>query len=820
LWESDDAGSTWTYTYDPFPDTGTQQLYDATFTAQRTLLLATAMGIARRPGPGRGALSFPDSARGAPTRAITLSANRIWARTDSSLLFSDDDGITWTVKKLPPNVNIPKPPNVKVKNLNLYTVPHYDNTSCSDSTHCHGNGNDRTTLAAFDDVAYLAFEVSDVSGHRLDTGSPLLIFDAASDTFVAQLTVANDGRGLGGTRFVRAYLLRCPALQDSIGERRQLFYGTGQEIQQALGENADRTIEFDVPVDTNWPGPEDPANPRRPIHSDLWAFHLDPDFCPPGNSNVWLGGDGGVYRSSGTSLSLRQLDWVTHDEGLFTHNIHQLGVIQGDASGEVTIAYGTHDNDAWWHQGTNDWQRGVSLGDVLTCVADSRNHAKILFTRGLRDQQASISDLRGGGEYAFEINRRGVDIATVQTLTSEQDYYPDLDLLMLTKLPVTDHDGNNLPLDYFTPGDPSNTMLLLRNSSFSQHADGPRNRFAGWTAIGANLPGGAKRVYVAGGHASSRYFLVAEDAGGTENLYRGVHTGGHLTGWTPIFTGLLSTGNGDYGTSERPRHGPAFVNPYDSDVVFVIGADRGHPEGAVFVSRNSGDSFVVDEALTSLLSNTGRYRLGIFTATPQAEEVGSRFHGGTMFNPSQIAFSPAGPSFVVACSPVTGVFFANMAQGCGSTSTSQTAPAWRSLGQFLPNPFGYISDARFDGGRLYVATEGRGLLVVDDPFIAPTAAYFEIILGAGGKLAMLLDTTGTPVPWGSVRMNIARIVANPAGVIPFEQRIPTFDGWTRTDEGGLVNTPVQMGRGRYLVHLRFVGDGVLAPYETSFVLNL
>jgi hypothetical protein len=44
LWESPDAGDTWVYTYDPFPDTGAQQIYDLAFAPTETLFLATAAG--------------------------------------------------------------------------------------------------------------------------------------------------------------------------------------------------------------------------------------------------------------------------------------------------------------------------------------------------------------------------------------------------------------------------------------------------------------------------------------------------------------------------------------------------------------------------------------------------------------------------------------------------------------------------------------------------------------------------------------------------------------------------------------------------------
>src|SRR5262249_19509170 len=50
LWESRNAGDSWTYTYDAYPDTRTQQIYDVAYAlSSHTLFLATSIGIGRRP---------------------------------------------------------------------------------------------------------------------------------------------------------------------------------------------------------------------------------------------------------------------------------------------------------------------------------------------------------------------------------------------------------------------------------------------------------------------------------------------------------------------------------------------------------------------------------------------------------------------------------------------------------------------------------------------------------------------------------------------------------------------------------------------------
>jgi hypothetical protein len=803
LWMSIDAGATWNYVYDPFPDTGGQQIYDLAFTQAHALLLATEVGVARR---GFGLLltfEYPVTARGGPVRALAVSETRVWARTDFSLLFSDDDGGTWVTKPLPPVVDLPGFPG---------SIPLYDNTAG------HGNGNDRATFAAFDDVAYLIMEIADASGHVLTNQDPLLIYDAKSDTFKAQLTNDNDGRGLGGTRFVKAYSLDCPKLDPSIGQGKQLFYGGGQGIQQALSENPDRTINFDDPVESDF---ADNPNPFRHIHSDLWAFHISPTYCPPADAQVWVGCDGGVYRSTGGSAKLTDLKWVTHDEGLFTHNIYQLNVLQEDTTGPTRIAYGTQDNDGWWRTSPALWDslQHTGLGDAPVCIADSGSRARVLFTRGIgklglgidkKQHQASLVSLASGQSQAFTLNPDGIEVGAIQTLGGEEAGDDKLDLVMLTQLPVHDSDGNALPMDIFTPGDNTNTFALLRNASFADHPDGPESKFAGWNFIGPRLPDTPQHVWTSGGHTSTVFFVTAQDQQGTITLYKrslGPGAGG-LT-WKPILTQIVRSAGTPYG--------PVFVSPYDSRTIFAVATDPAHPEGAVFLSLNGGATFDADEVLTALLTNSGSYKLGITDIISLAAEVGSTFHGGLMLNPSHIAFSPAISSYVAVCSPVTGVFFANTARGCLGVRPSSPGPPWQTITPFLPDPYSYISAAGFDSGQLYVATQGRGLLFVDDPAVAPPATYLDPGRPRSSSLAVLRNNVAAPVTSAQVRIQMDRLKANRTGKIPKETRTRVVDQIVQTGGDGSITTPAGLRSGTYLVQLAFPGDGTMASCEARFI---
>jgi hypothetical protein len=407
------------------------------------------------------------------------------------------------------------------------------------------------------------------------------------------------------------------------------------------------------------------------------------------------------------------------------------------------------------------------------------------------------------------MNPDGIHVAAIQTLVNEASY-EKLDLVMLTRLPVHDSVGRTLPLDLFTPGDTTNAHVLLRNKAFADHPDGPKSSFTGWASVGPKLPDTPLQVCVGGGHTNPVYFVVAADAAGVLTMYKLMPvTRGGAPRWRPILTGLLSAG-------EAPN-GSAFVNPQDPDMIFAVAADGSHPDGAVFLSLDGGSRFETDEVLTGLLTNSSQFGLGVFDGSSPAAELGSTFHGGPMFNPSQIACSPSNPSFVVATSPVAGVFFANVATGCLSRSTRDRKTEWRTLKPFMPNPFGYISGAAFDTASVYVATQGRGLLYVDDPFVAPPATYFDPIRLGTTSLAVLRDNTASPVPWARVSVLMTRIEPGAQPGVPFERRTVDVDRLVRTDEMGVVVISLALKQGTYLVELVFPGDGTLAQCETRFL---
>ncbi len=382
---------------------------------------------------------------------------------------------------------------------------------------------------------------------------------------------------------------------------------------------------------------------------------------------------------------------------------------------------------------------------------------------------------------------------------------------MLTRLPVHDSAGTALPMDLFTPGDNTNAFALLRNANFADHPDGPVAGFVGWNFIGPHLPDTPQHVWTSGGHKSTAYFITAEDPQGTITLYKRNASAGGLI-WQPILTQILQSGPAPYG--------PVFVNPYDSSMIFALANDSSHPEGAVFLSLNGGSTFAVDKVLTALLTGSGRYKLGVTDVLSLASEVGSSFHGGHMLNPSHITFSSLNSSYIAACSPVTGVFFANTASGCLGVRPPSPGPSWQSIIPFLPDPYSYISAAGFDGVRLYVATQGRGLLSVDDPTVAPPATYFDPGQPRSNSLAVLRNNVAAPVASAQIRIQMDRLKAHSAGNIPIETRTRVVDQMIGTASDGSVGTPSGLHKGSYLVQLAFPGNGTLASCEARFIYTV
>lgn len=831
LWESNDAGNTWYYSFDPVIATGVQRIYAVIFTRDQTLLIGTQIGIGRKTFFNRlntNTFEFPGTGLAGPITAFAVSETKVWARTANNLLVSTDDGATWATIAIPATINLP---GFGIVNVNLTT---------------NFNQNDVQSLAAFDAFAYVLFAPQDGAGNN-PTGnkSCLLIFNVAGNNWIAQTTNDNDGRGLGGRRFIKSYVLKCPGTNRTIGDGLRLYYGAGQGIQEAASLNADLTINWSNPVYTDFAGN---PNPGKHIHSDLWDFHLGNDYCPPKEITAWVACDGGVFKSvvPGAGVFTRNnpqfngyiesLDWVTHNEGFSTHNIHGLNVFPAPfgSADNALLMYVTQDNDAWWRTNDGNWNCKPRCGDVNWCAGDALYRKNALIVRtydggtfcagGPCSVLVSMDgNLPGGSDLdQFVMSKDGslegpTGFQVIQT-PGYEDLPDSLDAVMLVNLPLQDDSGNSIP---DPPGGTLNgaRQVLLRNKKFSDDPEGPGNKFKNWAIEADNFPmGTVNGFWAAGGHANPVYYLVVNNS-----LLKGSKQNGSWSWGNALANGLV-TKVAQPGFSVYHQQGPVFVNPYNPNIIFTVTSNRNFPNGVISFTTD-GINFTPDEALTALATRSGQYPLGSFYPVTAFGIVGNAFHGTAMYVPSQIAFNPDNPSEIVVASPFTGVFFANIARGCFNTSSViSREERWKDLSPFLPRPCAYICSVGFNHANVIIGTEGSGVLEIQNVAAAPPASYIDpvrTLVANTQSLGTLRDATSEPVPYCLVTIAIEKINSPAAGSIFFEEReIITRNQQVITDSAGQIIFARVLDAGNYIIRLNFPGDGSLASCSANFLLTV
>src|SRR5262249_33242309 len=245
-WETTDGGSTWMRILDPV-SLGCKRsfVYGVTFSPSSTLHLGVDCGIARRQQNGQWKLTPTAS----PVTAMVSSQTTVWARTTTSVVFSTDDGDSWSKEIHWPN-------SVSIQ------------------------FNEFDSLGVVDGFAYMVSGGNDV-GSQCGRDNHLLVFSAQGSTFSEQsvmflyqnkLTNSCNGTGpsnVTGHAFVKSFVRKDNA-PVTVGNKLQLFYCAGQEILQADGINADGTV-------TSWTwimGTQGYTN-RDPVHADPWDFLID-----------------------------------------------------------------------------------------------------------------------------------------------------------------------------------------------------------------------------------------------------------------------------------------------------------------------------------------------------------------------------------------------------------------------------------------------------------------------------------------------------------------------------------------------------------------
>jgi len=233
--------------------------------------------------------------------------------------------------------------------------------------------------------------------------------------------------------------------------------------------------------------------------------------------------------------------------------------------------------------------------------------------------------------------------------------FPTLDAVMMCDLPLIRYDSTrdvnvavlpDTPLGQDTNGLP----VLLRNKNFDANPDINAANAAGWAVEVASLPSGARGFCVTGSRAAPLYYSFTSTA-----LFR---RDGNT--WTTIANDVVASS----------AFGPAYVNPYDRNVLYII------TPGGIQVSTDSGNSFSPETRLTTLVS--GGQNLPMTTLV-------------------QIAFSYDNPAEIVA-GAASGVFYRN------------AAGQWADLTSLLPQPRSLITGVGIDCEALYVSFDSRSVV--------------------------------------------------------------------------------------------------------------
>lgn len=670
LWESFDAGQTWTYSCNPLTVQGctSQAVPAVVFTQASTLFIGTTCGI------GRKTLADADFdfSKSPPNigsvTALAVSETKVWARTPNKLLVSADGGLTWTI--------IPIPSNLAGQGISF------------------NSRGDLFSLAAFDALAFLVYKPSPDTVGNKDT---VLIYDVGNNSWRTQVLDAGDGTGLGGRRFVKSYVLSCAGLQPGIGGELQLFYGAGQEVLQAVGLNVDGTLQWDTSVQTNWGGPY--AHPPDNIHSDIWDFHIGPSYCPPQQASALIACDGGVFRAVPPAVlpknfqgHINQMTWVMCVDGLSTHHVHTLTTLPVPLA-TARLAYATADNDGWYAACFPDWRHKDALGDANWSAGDAGNpNIALIVRRPAGYAMLTSFDLAPpqGANFAEwqritlnndETYNGPLFLQFIQTLKNESPSFPLLDAVMLANLPLKYSDASNnlVPV----PGllgraNPGGNPVLIRAKQFAANPDQNYSHFQNWQIEANDLPMGTRGFWVSGGHANPVYYLSAPGGQGL-TLYKRQAAG---AGWLPLIGGML----------DGSTYGPAFINPFNPTRIFVLTGT------GVKASKDGGASFQDQPNLTALLTGAGKFPItGTFTANGVGVVHASQaFPLGTL---SHMAFNRGNPLEIVAASPFTGVFY-----------SGDDGASWTDLAKYLPTPRTSVSAVGIDCQAIYVATEGRSVV--------------------------------------------------------------------------------------------------------------
>jgi hypothetical protein len=119
-----------------------------------------------------------------------------------------------------------------------------------------------------------------------------------------------------------------------------------------------------------------------------WDHHVAL-YEPGSNSNVWVGTDGGVWKSTNDGS-----DWFSRREGINTYQFYDICAAQSDAS---DILGGTQDNGVPGRVGTTDWFTSNLFADGMVCNVDPTN-SSIVYAEWQGGNHVKSTD--GGGSWS------------------------------------------------------------------------------------------------------------------------------------------------------------------------------------------------------------------------------------------------------------------------------------------------------------------------------------------------------------------------------------------------------------------------------------
>lgn len=650
-WESNNGGVNWNRLFDPMTrGCSTSEVFAVAFGLDDTLYLGTACGIASRRA-NTNVINFFNTTVG--IRAFAISETKIFARGETSLFVLAENQQSW-------DGPLEVPTWVQFNSTGLfYRTPF--------------------SFAAFDTFAFLPFSTGGVPKSASCTTSPscgsdvkILIFNSVNKNWAVQNVDFDnchvcDGMGLGGRIFLKSFIRNAPNLRSEVGQKIQIFCSSAQELYQAKGVNSDGTFTgWNRLAVTN--GSD--SQPRTNVHNDIWDFNID--ISVRGNI-AWLASDGGISVKQAIlpSYSFLPGNWQLKAEGLHTHQIHTLTVLPTTPISRSSLAYPTGDNNAWCRDSSPivlppaKWQGIPAGGDTNFTVGDAGLPQYALLVR--HRSAATLKNFKGTAQYITIANGAVDDTYGPDKITRFQFIQAPrgqgsatLDAVMMIELPLTDKDGKifdpNSPLGKSSNG----KSVLIRNRNFNASPDMNISKGVGWKIEVSNFPSGAKGFYVTGTPASPIYYAFSSDVGGL------ILSKWNGSAWQRLpVTGLMSSF----------EFGPAFVNPYDKNVLYVI------TSSGIQLSTNGGNSFTLEQQLTTLIKGT---------------------KGLPMSQLAQIAFKYDNPSEIVAGTRNGGVFY-NKGNG-----------QWANLTNLVPTPHSPLVAVGIDSESIYIATDGRSLWRITD----------------------------------------------------------------------------------------------------------